>query len=277
MARIGSCAIVLASLAVVIAHSQEPSLPEFEIASIKRNTSGSTFVFQSRPNLPNGDVRMFNSPARAMILRAYPVDIVPPEIIGLPSWADSERYDVIAKGGAGATPDDQRQMWRALLSDRMKLIAHYETRERPSYNLVIARSDRKLGSGLKPSTLDCTQPPTPPPPPGGDLKALALSRCETFGPDIEGTIYAGGVTLSSLARMIASASGRPVIDKTGLDGYFAVTLRFERIPSANAGCSSDDAPSLFTALRDQLGLKLVPTKAPVNVLVLDRLERPTEN
>jgi uncharacterized protein (TIGR03435 family) len=277
MVRIGSCAVVLATLAAVVAHSQEPSPPEFEVASIKRNTSG---TFGSGPSvLPNGDVRFVNVSAKFFIFRAYPVETTPPEVIGAPSWTDSERYDLIAKGKPGATAAEQQQMWRALLADRMKLAAHYETRERPSYNLVLARSDRKLGTGLKPSTLDCTQSAQPAsPPPGTDPRTFALNRCHSFWIERDGTMLSGGVAITDLARMIAPTVGRPVIDQTGLEGLFAVSLRYQRIPPrADAPPSPDDPPSVFTAVQEQLGLKLEPDKTQAQVLVIDRIERPSEN
>ena len=200
-------------------------------------------------------------------------------VIGAPSWTDSERYDVIAKGKSGATPAEQQQMWRALLAERMKLTAHYEARERPSYNLVFARSDRKLGSGLKPSTLDCTQPAQPAsPPPGTDPRTFALNRCNSFWIERDGSMSSGGVSMANLARMLAPTAGRPVIDRTGLEGLFAVTIRYQRIqPRADAPPSPDDPPSVFTAVQEHLGLKLEPDKTQAQVLVIDSIERPSEN
>jgi uncharacterized protein (TIGR03435 family) len=247
----------------------------FEVASIKRNVTG-TFA-TSPPILPNGEIRLVNIPPRNVVLMAYPLDLVPFEIVNSPSWLESERYDVTAKGKAGATPDERQVMWRALLAERMKLAAHYETRDKPIYELVIERSDRALGAGLKPSTLDCTQPPAAPqpPPPGGDMRSFAMSRCKAFGIDRDGTMYSGGVEMATLARMISPTAGRPVVDRTGLEGFFSVALRFQRFaPRADTPPTADDPPALFTAVQEQLGLKLESGKAEVPVLVIDHIERP---
>ena len=135
--------------------------PEFEVASIKRNTTNQ-FATGPLPNPATGLVSLINVTARTIVLRAYPVQTFPIQVVGLPSWAESERYDVVAQGKAGATPEEQQQMWRALLTDRMKLAAHYEPREQRSWDLVFARSDHRLGPQIKPSTLDCSQPYAPP-------------------------------------------------------------------------------------------------------------------
>ena len=246
----------------------------FDVASIKRNVTGN---FQSGPStLPSGEVRFVNMAVRTMVLRAYPVDNMLPEIIGLPSWADSDRYDILAKGKAGATSDEQQQMWNALLTERMKLAAHYEMRERPSYNLMIARPDRKLGAGLKPSTLDCAQSAPPEqPPPGVDVRAFVLQRCKSFWFDRDGTMSSGGVAMDDLARMLSPTAGRIIVDRTGLAGLFAVTLRYQRgQPGADAVPSPDDPPSLMTALGEQLGLKLEADKTQAQVLVVDHIEQP---
>lgn len=251
------------------------SQARFEVASIKRNTDGHLQV--GPPILPNGDVRWVNVPIKALMARAYAEDGPPLDLIGLPSWAESERYDVVAKDKPNATRDEQRQMWLALLTERMKLAAHYETREKPSYDLVVARKDGKLGPGLTPSTLDCTQP-TPPggPRSPGEMKAFGLSRCRTFTTDRkDGTTYAGGVTMQTLAQMLAGTAGRLINDKTGLAGYYAVTLRYQRVPlRLDAVPSPDDPPSVFTALHEQLGLKLEASQTQAQVLVIDHIERP---
>src|SRR5207247_71661 len=113
-------------------------------------------------------------------------------------------------------------MWRALLADRMKLAAHYEMHERESWDLVFARPDRRLGPGIKPSTLDCWQPPGPPPgpEPGADLRQLAMSHCSGFFFDRDQTMYAGGSTMAALINMLAPAAGRPIVDRTGLEGFY---------------------------------------------------------
>jgi uncharacterized protein (TIGR03435 family) len=241
----------------------------FEVASIKRNTSGQ--FGSGPPILPNGEVRFVNARLPAMLAIAYPDLTFPVEVLGLPSWAESDRYDVIAKGKPGATPAEQAEMWRALLADRMKFAAQYETRDKAGYNLVMARPDRRLGPGLTPSTLDCTQSlPAP-----ADPRSAGLTRCNAFGFDRDGTMHAGGVAMSNFATMLTRTAGRPVVDRTGLSGMYAVTMRFQQTaPRPETVPSPDDPPSVFTALQEQLGLKLESATIEARVLVIDHIERP---
>jgi uncharacterized protein (TIGR03435 family) len=252
---------------------------EFEVASIKRNTSGD-LPFGPTPDPATGQILLRQVPARTLILQAYPVQTLPIQILNLPPWAD-ERYDVVAKGKPSPSADERQQMFRALLADRMKLAAHYETREQDSYDLVFARADQRLGSGIKPSSLTCSHGtpngPVPPAASAADARAAALKRCGAFW--VEGdTIMSGGVTIDILTRMITSATGRPIINRTGLDGYFDITLRFQRFPPrATTEPNPDAAPLVFTALPEQLGLRLESSKTQGQILVIDHIERPTEN
>ncbi len=273
---------VLIALGVTVA-AQAPL--EFEAASIKRTApvDPRDLPIGRPPDPATGEIRLIQAPARNLILQAYPVATLPIQVLSLPSWADlsGERYDVLAKGKPGATADERQQMFRALLADRMKLRAHYETREQDGYNLVFARSDKRLGPAIKPTALDCSAGPATGPLPAAtgiaDATAAALKRCGTFW--VAGdTIQSGGNTIANLARMITPTAGRPIVDKTGLDGYFEITFRFQRMP-ARAGVEPDPsaAPSLFTAVQEQLGLKLEPAKTQGQILVIDHVERPNEN
>ena len=270
---------MVAALSVTLA-AQAPI--EFEVASIKRNTSAD-FPIGAPPDPATGQIVLRQIPARNLILQAYPLSTLPIQVLNLPSWADitGDRYDRVAKGKAGPTAEERQQMFRALLADRMKLAAHYETRETAGYDLVFARSDRRLGDGLKPSSLDCSAgvPTGPPPAASGIAEARdnALKRCGTFW--VEGdTIRSGSNTIANLTRMITPAVGRPIVDKTGLQGYFDITFRFQRLP-ARAGGDLDPnaAPAVSTALPEQLGLNLEPATVQGQVLVVDHIERPTEN
>jgi uncharacterized protein (TIGR03435 family) len=107
------------------------------------------------------------------------------------------------------------------------------------------------------------------------MREVGLSRCTSFGIERDGTMYSGGVEMTALARMLSPTAGRPVIDRTGLNGFFSIALRYQRIPQrADVVPSPDDPPSLFTALQEQLGLRLEPAKGQVPVLVIDHIERP---
>ena len=258
--------------------------PEFEVASIKRNISASPTLSGSMPNVWKGEIRLVRVPARVLVLRAFPLELSPPQIVGLPGWADTESYDVTVKGRPDASPEDVRQMWRTLLADRMQLDAHYEIRERPTYDLVFDRPDRSLGSGLKPSSLDCsTQNRTAQPRDLASMKTFVMSRCgASFTDPADSTFYAGGLQFSDLVeslRMLAvlAEADRPIIDKTGLSGVFQVTLRAKRGSRLLTTAAPDDPPSIFTALPEQLGLKLQPSTTRMQVLVIDHIERPSEN
>src|SRR4051812_40356317 len=198
--------------------------PQFEVASIKRNTSADLPIGLP-PDPASGEIRLRQVPARNLILQAYPLQTIPVQIVNLPAWA-GDRFDVIAKAKPGATAAERQQMFRALLAERMKLAAHYETREQDSYDLVFAKTDKGLGTAIKPTSLDCSSGPVSgPPAPGGiaGARAAALQRCGAFWVE-EDTIMSGGVTIENLTRMITTAVGRPIVDRTGLQGYFEITL-----------------------------------------------------
>jgi uncharacterized protein (TIGR03435 family) len=183
-------------------------------------------------------------------------------------------------------------MMKALLADRFKLAVHVEQREQPVYDLVLARSDGRLGPGIKPSEADCIARAAaqravaeaaraagtlPPPPPRPDFTA-GVPPCTMFmtGPRME-----GDATMEALARLLRGATGRMVVDKTGLTGSYRLVMEYDRLAAIRgpdaAPTAGSPPPSVFTAVQDQLGLKLEPSKALLDTLIIDRLERPTEN
>jgi uncharacterized protein (TIGR03435 family) len=271
-------ALVLVALAVVPALSAQTPPVEFDVVSIKRSPADA--LGSSMRNLPDGTAMMTNTSIRSFITLAAPVPVR--EVSGLPDWAEDERYDVIAKPPAGATPQQRREMWRTLFADRMKLVAHVEEHERDTFALVLAHSDGRLGPQLQPSTLDCTpRPPDAPPPalpPDYFERESAMKRCGAlYG---QGSIVSGGTTMDRLVPSLRGLAGREVNNRTGLQGNYAFTLTFST--PRPGGASPDaplpgDPPEFFTALQEQLGLKLQPEKTRVSVFVIDRLERPTEN
>jgi uncharacterized protein (TIGR03435 family) len=205
--------------------SPQTPAPAFEVVSVKRNTteSGDSSISQR----PDGGLRMVNVSVRTILGRGYPGSTM--DILGLPDWASSERYDVAATpvpGRPNPSQDERRDMVRAMLADRFKLSAHYETREQPAFNLVLARTDGRLGPGLKPSEVDCAalaaarraeaeaaraagQPP--PPQVIVSSKSGAVPACAfNFGFDR----FEGDTTLAALAPLLRSVAGRPVVDKT---------------------------------------------------------------
>jgi uncharacterized protein (TIGR03435 family) len=250
---------------------------EFDVVSIKRNSS--TTPGGGGRSLPDGTQMMSNMAIRNFILAASPVPTR--EVTGLPDWATTERYDVTLKPPAGSTPEQRKQMMQAMFADRMKLMAHLEQHERDVYSLVLARSDGRLGPELKPSTLDCgPRPPgTPPPPlPQGPPTAKAfLTRCGMMmGP---GSIVSGGMRMDGLAQSLYGLAGGDVENHTGLDGFYVVNLTFAaaRGRGLPVDANNDDAPDIFTALQEQLGLKLQHEKKMMPVFVVDHIERPSEN
>ena len=262
---------------------------EFDVVSVKRNATN-TFASGPPPNAASGQFTMTNVPLQSVVLAGYPLQTIPAQVIGLPDWATADRYDVVAKGKPGATQDERQQMWRAFLADRLKLQVHYEMRERAGYNLVFARADKRLGPQLQPSTLNCTQLPAPnfDANTAESAEAMAMTRCNVMiiaSPTGEG-VYSGATTVATLIRTLSGRAGRllvdrPIVDRTGLEGNYAVRLKFTSdsppMSSTLGTPPPQDGPSIFTAIQEQLGLKLESMTFQGQVLVIDHIERPTEN
>jgi uncharacterized protein (TIGR03435 family) len=271
----GAAVVPSAFLSVLLvfpnAFAQQPSgaRPTFEVATIKRNHSVETdWSFGAQPG---GRWRMVNRSIATMIHEAYPTQSR--ELVGAPAWVISDKYDVIAKGEGNPTRELIRQMLQTLLLERFKLASHVEMQERPVFALVIARNDGRPGPGLQLSKLDCdavNKARSAGRKPDGPMPANGAPPCGWAGNGE--SIRFGGLPLSRLGEAIAGQmDGRVVIDKTGLAGNYEFTLSYSILPPPN------DTPSVFTALQEQLGLKLAPDRAPVQVLVIDRIERPTED
>ena len=140
---------------------------EFEVASIKLHRPDNSGQFQSSMRtLPGGQVVMTNVSLRTLVQRGYP-SRGSQQIVGFPAWAEGKYYDVNVKANRAVSRDEQLEMWRALLKDRLELAAHYESREEATYDLVFARADRRLGPKMKVSTCPAPTPPPPGPPATG--------------------------------------------------------------------------------------------------------------
>jgi uncharacterized protein (TIGR03435 family) len=271
--------------------------PKFEVASIKVNKSSNP----ADSNFPLGigdDMRsvgglfsVTHMSLRGIVAFAYKltgnIDYV---VSGLPSWLDSEHFDIEAKAEGNPTKDQFRLMVQSLLADRFKLSMHHETREIPVFALVLSKPG-KTGPQLTPHTDDATcltvlsesypsSPAAPlPPVPCGTLATLQASRTGTF------RIGGRGVPLQMLASSLVGAQSfeRPLVDQTGLTGTFDFWLEWSpQTVQTNGvpvpGVQSDPmGPSLQEAVRDQLGLKQEPQKVPVDVLVIDHIEQPSPN
>ncbi len=267
---------------------EQEAVAEFEVASVKPNKMGAAKV--SIQTLPGGRFTAENVTLRGLILFAYRLQ--PLQLTGGPAWLDSDRFDIVAKSGTddpGNLFDAERRgevsrpqvMLRALLKERFALDVHTVTRELPTYALVRARSDGTLGSDIRPSALDCSVPPRGGVPPAGSISCgIRIGG----GP---GTMVAGGASMAQLAKTLTTWVGRIVFDRTGLDGAFDFTLKWtpdqmpqgfdKKIAAGGLAPADPDGPSIFTALQEQLGLKLDSQKGPVDVMIVDRAEHPKEN
>ena len=251
---------------------------EFDVVSIKPHSPADNSG--GMRTLPDDTFIMTGLPISSVILSASSVGSR--EVEGLPDRAKSERYDITVKPPPGSTREQRDEMWRTMFADRMKLAAHVEERERNTFALVVARSDGRLGPNLKPSTLDCNPPaqgtPPPPPPPRPSSPNDFKNRCGgMFG---QGVIVSGGMTMDRLVLSLRGLAGGEVEDRTGLQGSYAFELHYsrQRLGAApDASAALDDAPEFFTAIEEQLGLKLMPQKKKLPIFIVDHIERPSEN
>jgi uncharacterized protein (TIGR03435 family) len=266
--------------------------PTFEVASVKPNNQGGGRI--GRGGTP-GRMDLMNMTARLLIRQAY--NIHDSQIIGGPDWTGSQGFDVNATLAGDAPLERRRLMMQTLLRDRFKLAFHVEKRDMPVYALVTGRSDKKLGSGLiRTPEGACPAPGTAAPgrsgPPGPfDPNGPAPCGALMFG---SGRLMARGVTIDNLATALGSlpavtAFNRIVQNQTGLEGTYDFEFTFANdfagrgpggpplgagpAPTSNPG----DEPALFTALQEQLGLKLDARRATVDVLVIDSMQKPEEN
>jgi uncharacterized protein (TIGR03435 family) len=245
----------------------QPKRVEFEVASIKPNKSGAPFQLVNRG--AGGRYTATNMSLGSLIRSAYAIRHRD-QLIGGPAWLESDRFDVVAKADANAPQTDFPVMLRALLEDRFKLVVRMETRELPIYELIMARSDGKLGPSLQRSDVDCAAVAKAR---EGNRDAVA-ELAKSGGRPICGMqasgrrMAAGGLPIRTLVGSLSGSAGRLINDRTGLDGNFDWDLEW-------APESDPNGPSIFTALQEQLGLKLQPSRGPVEVVVVEHVEPPT--
>ena len=232
---------------------QSPSRPagaSFEVASVKTNTSNSAGASWAGRG---SQLMIQNFRLRDIIEGAY--GLRPYQLAGGPAWIDTARFDIVGRAPEGVPRDIA--MLRTLLTDRFRLQTHTETRQIPVYRLVLARDDRRLGPQLRPSKIDCT-----------------VTRCTASV--LLGKIQTNGYSMTQVAQVLTGNVDRMVIDRTGLSGVYDLELAWTPDGPA-ADVVTRDAPGLFTALVEQLALKLEPAVGPVDVLVINSIERPTED
>src|SRR5579862_4672389 len=269
-------------LVTAVAFPQEPPVLQFEVASVKPAAPDARgMVFQPGPG---GGIRITNMPLKEIILFAYRLQSF--QLAGGPPWVSSAHWDVIAKPETKGEAGDNQRMLQALLAERFQLVIHRETKELPVYALVLARKDRKLGPGLVPGKVGGCSPPDPNKGPiiePGKTPRLGCGQTWLGPNQLRGVSAPIPNFLFFLSRML----GRTVIDKTGLTGNFDITADWTpdetqattplpptdtpRLPSGDVG------PSIFTAFQEQLGIKLESQRGPVEIFVIDRAEKPSEN
>jgi uncharacterized protein (TIGR03435 family) len=290
----GPGVLAVAILLVAAAYGlfgQSEAHPAFQAASIKRNPSAWSEPTHHRmdvhPEL-GGRLTAHNAPLMLLIQRAYAVQAF--QVVGGPAWINSPGYDIEAKPEANT---DRKQMWlmlQTLLADRFKLTLHRETRELPVYDLTAVKRGPKLPV---PKEVSCiSQPPdapTPPPHTPGQVGCgyVAGPFLSSTGLRLEGS----KVHMADLIRELAFVLGRPVLDKTEFTGEFDLNLSFTADeatmglpgsggpgdPGGSRLPTNPNRPNIYAALEEQLGLKLVSANGPVEVLVIDHVERPTAN
>jgi uncharacterized protein (TIGR03435 family) len=261
---------------------QAQPAPAFEVASVKQNKSGDprmTF------GIDGARFTAFNIPLDELIRVAYGID--PRRLSGGPAWIHTDRFDITAKADTQLEPGQAPPQLVPLLAERFRLKVRWESREQPVYVLVVNRPDGKLGPNLHLSSADyCAeanarlrsgQPKDPKP-----------DRCfMRMGP---GSMSGGSMGLNQLAKSLVPVVNRTVLDRTGLAGLFDFDVTFTPefalpgppspggAPTLVNGIPTDsNGPSIFTALQEQLGLKLDSQEGPVDVLVVDSVEHPTDD
>jgi uncharacterized protein (TIGR03435 family) len=298
---------VIPALVTVLATSlsaQDTVAPRFEVSSVRANTSNPPM--QVLPTLqPGGRVFAINLPLREFIRVAY--GLRDNQLIVSSPLAET-RFDLEARAGASTTHEQAVMMLRALLTERFGLKTHPETRQLPIYTLERVNAER-LGPSLKPAPAECAQltfpagpgAPPPPPPPPAALAGTPLGPKELWA-ECPSMFFPGGwslrsMTMHAFAFALERLIHRPVNDESGLQGLFNIDITYAPDTALDTGpfpagvvggpVGGPDAggpppaqrtgPSLFSALRDQLGLRLEGGRAPVDVLVVDHVQPPTEN
>jgi bla regulator protein blaR1 len=301
--------LATSALATAVAtgvYAQGPATPKFEVVSVRANKANPPMIML--PTLqPGGRVFAVNLPLRELIRVAY--GLRENQVI-IDSPLASVSFDLEARAGTAATREQATVMLRTLLAERFGFKAHSETRQLPVYRLERASAER-LGPKLRTSGKECGQlefptgpgAPPPPPPPPPSMAGTPLGPSEHWA-DCPSMFFPGGWSLRSmsmpaLAVALERIVRRAVVDRTGLSGVFDMDITYTpeafEVPFPGAagrgigggpgdGSAASSAPAgqqagtaLFTALRDQLGLRLESDRAPVDVLVVDNVQPPTEN
>jgi uncharacterized protein (TIGR03435 family) len=241
MPRQPFAAVALALVGCAVLHAQRQA---FEVASIKRNRSGD--LVSSNRLQPGGRLSMTNRSLENIIREVYGFQTF--QISGASEWMRNERWDIVAKAEGDPSFEQILGMMKTLLEERFKLASHYESREMPVFALVTAENGTRPAPQMRVSAASC---PT---------------QCRTNMST--GRIVGVGRSTTDIARNLSAVAGRAVVDKSHLTGSFDFELTWNE---------TEQGPSLFTAVREQLGLKLEPQRGLVEVFVIDSAERPIED
>jgi uncharacterized protein (TIGR03435 family) len=270
-----ACVVLLTAIGI-LAQSGSATLT-FEVASIKPSGADPHGAFQI---MPGGGLRTVGTSLKMLIGQAY--DVRDFQISGGPNWISTDRFDITAKPGTGSESpsqdprtmtdesfktvgDQMRERLRSLLADRFRLALHRETKEESVYVLVVAKGGPKLHA----SEVN-----------GGSVQRPMMRMGR-------GDLSGQAAPLAFLVQTLSSQLGRPVIDHTGLTGHYDFTLQWTPDPGQPAASPAigpdappppdPNGPSIFAAVQEQLGLRLESQKGPVEMLVIDRVEKPSEN
>ena len=225
------------------------SKPAYDVAAIKPNLTGSG---NSQTHGTKGQIVFVNQSLRRYIERAWNVATIQ---IAAPDWLGSLNFDITAKYPPDASPEDRQIMLQTLLEDRFKLTIHHETKEMPGYALVQAKGGIKLHP----------------------VEKTGASSSNSNGGRIQ-TLKATNIPMSFLADFIGRQLGQAVVDKTAAPGVYDLELRWTNDDQIPTDPAAESAPSLFTAIQETLGLRLQAEKVPVDMIVVDHIERePSEN
>jgi uncharacterized protein (TIGR03435 family) len=289
--RIG---FVLSILAASAAFAQAPAArPTFDVASVKANTSGSGMIMIGPPT--GGRFRATNATLKMLVGLAYKMQNF--AISGGPNWIDSDHYDIEAKASDGnLTFDEMRPMLQALLEERFQLKVHTEKKDVPVYALLPGKNGAKLpaakeGGCVKLDPKNPTLPPPPPPGAGRGAGGPVMLGPPPCGGMMMGPfqMQGGNISMTQFVGGLSNLLGRPVIDKTGFTGTFDLHLEYspEGLAMGRGGMPMPPPPpgavpdtsntTVFTAIQEQLGLRLESQKAPDDTLVIDHAEKATEN
>jgi uncharacterized protein (TIGR03435 family) len=257
--------------------SASVALPKFDVISVKPDKTGGNGI---RSGLTPDGISVTNAPLHLLLTQAYGVS--DDQIVGEPDWSRTARFDIEAKVAEADVPalkaltfDQRRLQAQQVLTERFGLVVHHETRQLPEFVLTLSKGGPKLAAAK-------TDPDHPMPP--GNRGSFRLNNNPAGR-----RLQAQGARVDGLSPLLSNETGRTVVDKTGLTGNYDFTLTWTPDPSAGgerpqdpgagdiAQPSGDNGPTLFTALEEQLGLKLESTKGPVDVLVIDHVEMPAGN